>query len=186
MLPGFDMEASFRMHIEFFGALVSLKHLNEITDFGQECNYKKQTSCWDKTLAFIDTNGNCCSVNVKSDCLKPKQDSFPLLYLVSDKFWGEPDKDSVECDGVTNEKLYCQEFWVNLKLNRKWSPLKLYFQIFFLFWDGLHYVINCMFLLCFCTSQPYKYHSVIEICRDIHLRILACFISKVQTLILYK
>lgn len=43
MLPSSDMEASCRMHIEFFRALVSLKHLNEITDLGQKCNYEKLT-----------------------------------------------------------------------------------------------------------------------------------------------
>lgn len=78
MLPSFDMEASCRMHIEFFRALVSLKHLSEIIDLGQKCNYEKWTSHWDKALIFADTNGNfCCPVNVKSGCLKAKKDSFP-------------------------------------------------------------------------------------------------------------
>lgn len=44
MLPSFDTEASFRMHIEFFRALASLKNLNEITDLEQKCNEQKWTS----------------------------------------------------------------------------------------------------------------------------------------------
>lgn len=105
MLSTFDMEASCRMHIEFFRVLASLKYLNEFTDLGQKGNYEKWISYWDKTFIFSDTNGNFCCSNQKSDCLKAKKSYFPLLDPVSDKFWGQPDRDTVECDTVANEKL---------------------------------------------------------------------------------